>query len=174
MDHFEMVEKLRQKANVSYEEAKAALEASEWDLLDALVYLEGQGKVNTEKGDNFTTRKEPQPKRPPEQDLRGALARFFAFLSGLVAKINPVFMDVRRNGKTVLSVPLWVLILLMVFHQYWWLLPALVIGLFMGARYSFRGHQAAEKVNQAMDKAAQAAETIKSGVRRDEDGKPEQ
>ncbi|NLO13382.1 MAG: ubiquitin, partial [Clostridiales bacterium] len=44
MDHFEMVEKLRQKANVSYEEAKAALEHSEWDLLDALVYLESQGK----------------------------------------------------------------------------------------------------------------------------------
>ena len=39
MDHFEMVEKLRAKANVSYEEAKAALEASDWDILDALVLL---------------------------------------------------------------------------------------------------------------------------------------
>ena len=45
MDHFEMVEKLRTKANVTYEEAKAALEASDWDILDALVLLESEGKV---------------------------------------------------------------------------------------------------------------------------------
>ena len=37
MEHIDMVEKLRQKANVSYEEAKQALEKNEWDLLDALV-----------------------------------------------------------------------------------------------------------------------------------------
>jgi len=43
-----MVETLREKANVSYEEAKAALEASNWDLLDAIVLLEGEGKIPTE------------------------------------------------------------------------------------------------------------------------------
>ena len=62
MDHFEMVEKLRTKANVSYEEAKAALEKTDWDVLDALVLLEGEGKVSDgqpaaeyttqDKGDN--------------------------------------------------------------------------------------------------------------------------
>ena len=59
MDQMEMVEKLRQKANVSYEEARDALEKSAWDLLDALVYLEGQGKIRQEaQGDRFTTRQE--------------------------------------------------------------------------------------------------------------------
>ena len=37
MTNYEMVELLRQKANVSYEEAKATLEAANWDLLDAIV-----------------------------------------------------------------------------------------------------------------------------------------
>ena len=46
MDHYEMVENLRTKANVTYEEAKAALEASDWNMLDALVLLEGEGKVS--------------------------------------------------------------------------------------------------------------------------------
>ena len=45
MTNYEMVELLRQKANVSYEEAKAALEAANWDLLDAIVLLEREGKV---------------------------------------------------------------------------------------------------------------------------------
>ena len=34
MDHYEMVENLRTKANVTYEEAKAALEASDWDMVN--------------------------------------------------------------------------------------------------------------------------------------------
>ena len=36
MDNFEKVEKLREHANVSYEEAKQALENSNWDILDAM------------------------------------------------------------------------------------------------------------------------------------------
>ena len=52
MEHFEMVEKLRQKANISYVGAKNALEQNDWDLLDALVYLEGQNRVHQEKANS--------------------------------------------------------------------------------------------------------------------------
>ena len=45
MNEYEKVEKLREKANVSYEEAKAALEKCNWDLLDAIVLLEREGKI---------------------------------------------------------------------------------------------------------------------------------
>ena len=173
MEHFEMVEKLRQKANVSYEEAKTALEASDWDLLDALVYLESQGKVNAEKGDSFTTKKEPQPRKPQEQDLRGAFSRFFSYVVELINKANRILMDVRRGGKIILTIPLSVLILLLVF-MFWWVVPLMVIGLFLGARYSFRGNGVAEGVNKAMDKAAETAENIRNGIRKDEDGNPEQ
>ena len=40
MDELEKVERLRKKADVSYEEAKQALEECGWDLLDAMVLLE--------------------------------------------------------------------------------------------------------------------------------------
>ena len=45
MATIEQVEKLRSKANVSYEEAKNALEACGDDILEAMIYLEKQGKV---------------------------------------------------------------------------------------------------------------------------------
>ena len=45
MDNFEKVERLREKADVTYDEAKRALEACNWDMLDALIYLETLGKV---------------------------------------------------------------------------------------------------------------------------------
>ena len=32
MDNFEKVEKLKERANVTYEEAKQALEACDWDI----------------------------------------------------------------------------------------------------------------------------------------------
>ena len=60
MTNFEMVEMLRQKANVSYEEAKAALEQANWDLLDAMVLLEKDGKV-IENGGSYSTRPEEEP-----------------------------------------------------------------------------------------------------------------
>ena len=54
MDRFEMTDKLSQKANVSYEEAKAALEASNWDLLDAMILLENKKAGRWADGENNT------------------------------------------------------------------------------------------------------------------------
>ena len=45
MTNLEKVEKLRKKADITYEEAKAALESCDWDILDAIVKLEAEGKV---------------------------------------------------------------------------------------------------------------------------------
>ena len=45
MDKLEKVEKLREKTGVSYEDAKNALEACDYDLLDAIIYLEKLDKV---------------------------------------------------------------------------------------------------------------------------------
>ena len=47
MDEFEKVEVLREKANVSYEEAREAIKQADGDLLEAMVILEKQGKVKT-------------------------------------------------------------------------------------------------------------------------------
>ena len=45
MDEFEKIEKLRARANVTYEEAKAALAEANGDLLDAMIVLEKEGRV---------------------------------------------------------------------------------------------------------------------------------
>ena len=60
MEHIEMVEKLMEKANVSYAEAKQALENNNWDMLDALIELERQGKVH---GGQSTARCTTEPEK---------------------------------------------------------------------------------------------------------------
>ena len=60
MEMMEKVERLREKANVSYEEAKDALEQANGDLLDAIVLLERQGKVKGPAQSTFSTDYEEQ------------------------------------------------------------------------------------------------------------------
>ena len=43
----EQVEKLRAHANVSYEDARAALEATGGDMLEAIIRLEKEGKTRS-------------------------------------------------------------------------------------------------------------------------------
>ena len=60
MEMMEKVERLREKANVTYEEAKAVLEQTGGDLLDAMVLLERQGKVREPAQSTFSTDYEEQ------------------------------------------------------------------------------------------------------------------
>ena len=53
MDKLEKVEKLREKTGVSYEDAKNALEACDYDLLDAIIYLEKLDKVKAPEVESF-------------------------------------------------------------------------------------------------------------------------
>ncbi len=55
MDNFEKVEKLREKANVTFEEAKEALEEANGDLLDAMIIFEKQGKAE-ERKESYSTK----------------------------------------------------------------------------------------------------------------------
>ena len=63
----EMVERLREKASVSYAEAKQALEYSEGNLLDALIYLEEKGNIPRTENAYFSTKDQPAPPPPPQE-----------------------------------------------------------------------------------------------------------
>ena len=136
MDRFEMTEKLREKTNVSYEEAKAALEACDWDLLEAIVHLENKGRVETPKARPQSAEEENANKEEHE-NMSNTLQNIVNFLSGLVEKGNRNSLEVYRNGKTVLTVPITVLVLLML--VFWITIPVLIVSLFFGYRYRFTG-----------------------------------
>lgn len=75
MEHFELVEKLVNTFGVSYEKAKEALEASNWDAIDAAIYLEKEKKfeqqpVNQEipeESKQETAPEEPKQETPQEE-----------------------------------------------------------------------------------------------------------
>ena len=167
MDHFEMVEKLRTKANVSYEEAKAALEASDWDMLDALVLLESEGKVKgAPEAKEYTT----QEKKEYNWNTRNgevkvtfssALSKLWDWVKKIFQKGNSNQFVITRKSEELIAMPITVLALLLI--CFWpFSLIVLFVGLFLGARYSFRGPDINNNVNafmnKAQDKAASAVE----------------
>ena len=118
MTNFEMVEMLREKANISYEEAKAALEQTNWDLLDAMVLLEKEGKVmSNETGGSYSTKseekKEPEEKHRGAEGLRSAV-RWLGEKAGWLLRIgNTNHFVVSRGGKENFSLPVTVCVILL-------------------------------------------------------------
>ncbi|HOA42657.1 MAG TPA: DUF4342 domain-containing protein [Bacillota bacterium] len=168
----EQVEKLREKANVSYDEAKAALEAANGDMLEALINLEKQGKVvppegggyyrsTGEKNDSKEDSKASKKYASNRDSLADLIRRFVRFCGMLIHKGNINSIEVLKDGevKTAFSVTVLVVLALCFF---WITIPLLVIGLFLGYRYRFKGPDLGkDSVNSAMDTAAEAAENLK-------------
>ncbi|MBE6041119.1 MAG: DUF4342 domain-containing protein [Clostridiales bacterium] len=48
MENYQKIEQIVNKSGCSYEEAKAALEGCGWDMIDAIISLEREGKVKKE------------------------------------------------------------------------------------------------------------------------------
>ena len=166
MTHYEMAEKLSEKLNVSLEEAKAALEACDWEMLDAALLLEKEH--GTANRGTYSTRTEPeeeQDKREQARERRRGVAEGLGELvRGLFNLGNRNHFEVRKGDNLVLELPVTMLVLLLVF-AFWVCIPLLVVGLFVGYRYAFNGAELGrESVNSAMDKAAEVAEKVKEEV----------
>lgn len=163
MDHLEMVEKLREKANVSYEEANAALEACDWDLLDALLMLESQGRLHEIEEAAYSTRTEqPEEKEKAKASKAkgsGVFAQLFKGAANLIKKGNEVFVQVKKNGEIRLSLPLTVVVIALIF-MFWWMLIAAGISMIFGYRYSIKGLSIDDSVNSAMDKAGEFVDNV--------------
>lgn len=157
MDRYQTVEKLREKANISYEQAKEALEKSNWDLLEALVYLENKGVPLG------------RPKREQQAEMRQArrsdTARTFSrvgrTIAAIIEKGNRFTVTVKRDGRHVFGIPLTAFVLLLVF-MFWWVVPAMVIGLFFRFQYSLSTpEREVEGVNRVMEKASEIADNLR-------------
>ena len=180
MEMIEKVERLREKANVSYEEAKAALEQTGGDLLDAIVLLERQGKVKEPAHSTFSTEYEEQKeyikvrdKVEEQENSAPSMGRTIGRLfRGLIRFIKQTTFIVTKGEDTVFTMPTLIFALLLFF--FWEVLaPVMVIALFVGVRYSFEGEEEAEKANSILHKAGDFAQDVKSEFTKNESGSEE-
>lgn len=148
MTKLEQIEKLRERANVTYDEARAAYEAADGDLLEALIYLERQGKVEPPAGGgSFSTarieRTEENEKQQEHTDtgtdsFMKTLERIGKFCAKLINRANNTTFEVLKDNESKVKFPVTVLALLVIFAPHI-TLPLIVIGLFFGYHYRFVG-----------------------------------
>ncbi len=162
MDTFEKVEKLREKANVTFEEAKAALEEANGDLLDAMILLERQGKAETQK-ETYSTKEESTEVLVVDQPENKEKKRGNTFTDKVKAlwhKSCENYFVIEREEKVMLNLPIWVFIIILIFSWHVTIV-AMIVALFFGCRYSFKGVDEMKTANTVCEKASEAAEKVK-------------
>lgn len=176
----ELVERLREKASVSYKQAKQALEYSGGNLLDALIYLEETGAIPREEGAYFSTKSEaPPPPSPPEhlpapvpvqdekrkdsKEPRRPRSRergFKRFFIALRRWLVDNELEIWRRDQPFTALPVLILLLLLGCAPYI-VIPVLVLLLFLGFRYRFSGPDLdREEINNVMGDLADTASDL--------------
>lgn len=159
----EQVEKLQERTNVSYAEAKNALEHTNGDLLEAVIYLENAGRVfpngGSFQGNYGTPGNEylpPNWQQPVGNTIpTGYTPPSFWERMGNAWKIawawlSENYVVVKKQGTEDWKMPFFMVLLLIIFGFYF-IIPLAIIGLLVGYRYSLKGRDMTEKVNVSFE-----------------------
>ena len=169
----EQVEKVRSCTGASYEEAKAALEATGGNVLDAVILLEKQGRAGPAGGDYSTRGAGAQPEGPSARrpvnwgEVRRAL-------KSVLTHCLAISLEVWKGGRMTCMIPLIVALILAL------VAPYAVFGLaLLGLCFGYTIHISGEgtegwgaKVNQVMDQIGDVVSDAVGQLRRDRRGRP--
>ncbi len=157
----EQVEKVVKHTGVTYQEAKEALEAVDGNVLEAIIRIENTQnfKKETQSNTNHEAKNEESKSANSE-----TVDKFIAWLNRMFHKGNVNKLEIVKDKKVVLSLPVTVFLLLLVFLFYI-TVPLLIIALFFGYGYHFSGPDLEEtKINQTVQKASEATIKAKDAV----------
>ena len=129
----EQIDSIMQRANVSYSEAKEALEQCGGDTVEALLLLEKANKVKppTESSSQTHSRKDN--------------------CKGFFERLNSTSFILRKENTTIIDVPLTIAILAFIFCCYISIV-GLVIALILGYKLEIKGENTvADKINSTID-----------------------
>jgi hypothetical protein len=150
--HLDQIDELRKRANVSYEDAKEALEKCNGDIVEALVYLEKQNKFKFQQ-----TYKEKSQCTSKIKDL--------------IKKGNRVRFLVKKKETTILNLSVNISILITLFAPYITFF-GLILALVTGHRIKFEGFTGCNvKVNETLDKVSDTIDSMKKKITEDDENK---
>lgn len=151
---FEMTEQLSRKMHITLEEAKAALEASDWNLLTATYFVEQEEFKRKQLLNEVAAAEAPDEQSCPEQNVsdnhttekaeekskmkENGLKKVGRAIMNLIAIGNRNRFAIHKGSDQLLDMPVTVLALLLLF-SFGTCAFLLVVGLFAGCRYSING-----------------------------------
>ena len=110
----EKIDMLMERANISYKEAKEALEMHDGDMVEALIYLEASNK--TEQSKNTRHQRPQRPQRPnTHQSRRNNQSDFFDEFRKIFGKMHKTNFIIGNKNKKVLDLPLTIAAIIILF-----------------------------------------------------------
>ncbi len=172
MTNLDQVTKLKEHANITYEEAKEVLERADGDLLEAVIILERENRMAPPKtggyyhsaGDQTAAENDQSEKthKANEKDKADrisfgeVLGDFFRWAGRMLHKGNVNNLQVEKDDKRIMVIPI-TLLVISLFVAFWVVIPLGIIGLVFGYRYRFQGPDFDKtNVNETVDKVSDA------------------
>lgn len=191
MENYQKVEQLVNKTGCSYEEAKTALEECGWDMLDAVISLERDGKI--EKAAAVQNAEEPVEITPEvsAEKVSGGNSQQITYRveenSGGNANkegsgkaeggakrehklwnrikrimVNNRMIILRGNGQQIIDLPIIVPVIALIAF-FWATLLLAGLAMLFGCRFHFEGEDLGKtNINSTMDKASDYAEKVRN------------
>ena len=169
MEKLKLVDKLREKTNISYEEAKTVLENNNWDILDALLYLEESGRVRKPSVSIFYTNetkyseeiKEIRNDKENKYKTNNSFQGIFETICKFIDTCNNIFLEIKKKNKVFLKIPLTVVAILS-FFMFWIIIPLTVVGLFFDIEfYVYANSVNTDKANKILSEISENVKIIK-------------
>lgn len=107
----EKIDMLMERANISYKEAKEALEKYDGDMVEALIYLESNEKTSKAKSER-TQRRESREKR---HERRANKSEFCESCKKTLKKMHKTSFIIYKKGHRLLDIPLTIAVLIILF-----------------------------------------------------------
>ena len=171
--NYEMVEQLSHKCSVTLEEAKAALDANNWNMLTSTYQLEQEAfkrkqelnnvlssqedatAENNAEQEQSVTGSEPtadnqtevnekgQNGAPKKTEGKDTMKKLSQVIKDLIKQGNRNRFVIHRNGEQLVDMPVTILALLLL-GSFGTCAFLMVVGLFLGCRYTINGIGAVE------------------------------
>jgi hypothetical protein len=183
MENFEKIEQLVNKAGCSYEDAKAALEGCGWDMIDAIISLERDGKVKKESA-AYTAKPAQEAEIVSEVTVdstgsrsgnqgnagnAGKAEKEPKEKKGLWKKFKSIMTDnrlviIKSNGQQLADLPIWIPVIALITF-FWATLILAAVAMVFGCRFHFEGADLGKtNINNTMDKATDYAEKVRNDL----------
>ena len=149
--NLEQIDELKKRTNASYEDVKKALEECNGDMVEALIYLEKQKKINTE-----------------EKTTTDNFGSFIKAVKRIIKKGNETKFIVKKGDSIILSIPVTIVVIITVVAPYITVV-ALILALLTGHRIKFQGKNGENmKVNETLDKVSDSVVNLKKKLAEDD------
>lgn len=162
----EKIDNLRERANVSYAEAKEALEKNEGNMIDAIIYLESENRTvyDRAKREDARSRERERMEQRREKFQSGA-DDFTNGLKKMIKTLNETRVVMYNDARVIFDVSMTITLLVAAF-MFPLAAGIFIIGLFTNNKFKIvRKGKQDDKINSVLDKAAKMSQTVAENLK---------